>query len=172
MARKPKTLHEATVWFWTHIVSDGDCWRWTATRNSDGYGIIWLSGKYWLAHRFSYDLHFGEIPVGLLVCHHCDTPDCVNPEHLFLGTQKDNMEDCDAKGRIRRGETHPCAKLTLADVNSIRDAINITQRELAKEFGVGRSTIGEIRTGKKWKCLATTAAAVNRNGRGSESKKG
>ncbi len=171
MARKIRTLDEVTTVFWTHLITDGDCWRWTATHNSDGYGIIWLSGKYWLSHRFSYALHFGEIPVGMLVCHHCDTPDCVNPEHLFLGTQKDNMEDCEAKGRTRRGETHPSAKLTVADVIAIREAINTSQRELAEEFGVARSTIGEIRTGVKWKSLAKTAAAVSRNGRGSESKK-
>lgn len=77
------------------------CWLWTGRLTDKGYGVISLKGKDHLTHRLSYMLHFGPIPDGLLVCHACDIPNCVNPDHLFLGTVTDNNRDCAAKGRGR-----------------------------------------------------------------------
>lgn len=78
------------------------CWQWTLTVRKDGYGLCRRFGKIQYAHRLSYQMHVGDIPVGLGVLHDCDNPRCVNPEHLFLGTQKDNMQDASRKGRNTR----------------------------------------------------------------------
>lgn len=82
--------------------STEECWTWTGARNRVGYGLFWgRIEKRWLrAHRVSWEMANGPIPDGLFICHHCDNPPCVNPGHLFLGTQKDNMADCAAKGRV------------------------------------------------------------------------
>lgn len=77
------------------------CWMWTAHLSNRGYGQFWVEGKFQLAHRMSYRIYVGEIPSKMCVLHKCDTPACVNPDHLFLGTHKDNMDDRDAKGRAR-----------------------------------------------------------------------
>ncbi len=75
------------------------CWLWCGSPNSSGYGELKVCGRMLKAHRVSYELHIGEIPQGLHVCHHCDTPLCVNPSHLFVGTNADNVRDRMAKGR-------------------------------------------------------------------------
>jgi hypothetical protein len=97
-------VEQRTGHFW-----DGtECWDWTAKRNKQGYGQFYLSNpeRTVLAHRLAYELQCGPIPAGLDVCHHCDRPACIRGEHLFPGTNKENMEDCVAKGRIARGETN------------------------------------------------------------------
>ncbi len=171
MARKYKqrdfkSKDQAVLEFWTHTDRDADCWNWIGSKNDAGYGKLWFTSKFWLAHRFSYTIHCGEIPAGLLVCHHCDNPSCVNPEHLFLGTQKDNMIDCGSKGRIRvgdrKGERHPLAKLTLGDVIVIKSQVGANQNELARNYGVSSRTINDIITGKNWKHVdAKTGATIH-----------
>jgi len=84
------------------INPDNGCWEWTATLDQSGYGLLGYEGSMKGAHRFSYKIYKGEIPKGLYVLHKCDNPPCVNPEHLFLGTQKDNMDDMYNKGRAKR----------------------------------------------------------------------
>lgn len=86
--------------FWTKVRKTGGCWLWTASRDRWGYGMI-LGPKRRprLAHRVAWELTFGAVPIGLLVLHHCDIPHCVNPSHLWLGTQRDNLADAKAKGR-------------------------------------------------------------------------
>jgi hypothetical protein len=83
-------------------IDDNCCWRWTAYKNSNGYGSFRYLGKNSLAHRISHIVHKGEIPIGIEVCHSCDVADCINPEHLFLGTHNDNMMDAKLKNR-RKG---------------------------------------------------------------------
>lgn len=109
------------------------CWEWTRYRDKDGYARVTVrektSRRGYAAHRVMWTLWYGDIPDGLCVCHHCDNPPCVNPEHLFLGTCADNAHDRDAKGRQshgprNRGQDHPMTTLTDSDVKDIRDAFH------------------------------------------------
>lgn len=88
-------------------VIDG-CWIWQGGKNKDGYGAATVNGKYINAHRLSFKLNIGEIPKGMFVCHTCDTPSCINPEHLFLGTHEDNMKDMKKKGRNHQTKKTHC----------------------------------------------------------------
>lgn len=138
--------------FWLHVQKDDGCWAWTASHDVDGYGQF-KSGR---AHRFSYELHHGAIPEGLLVCHHCDNPGCVNPAHLFLGTNADNNHDRDQKQRQCRGEDQHTAKLTERDVRTARALCTLGARlsEIALRFGVSRRTVARVATGESWKHVA------------------
>jgi HNH endonuclease len=138
--------------FWSKVDRGGDCWLWTACRTVDGYGTFRFGGKIHKAHRLSWFFANGEIPSGSLVCHHCDIPACVRPSHLFLGTDKDNAIDRDAKGRGARRDRHPRAKLTAAIVDQIRRRVagGEMQKTIAAEFRVATSTIARIVTGERW----------------------
>lgn len=101
--------------FWSHVVVRGanECWEWTASvrqGRDGGYGMFWVDGKCWGAHRVSWTLHFGPIPDGLCVLHRCDNRPCQNPGHLFLGTKKDNNRDKSAKGRHHNQQKAHCPK--------------------------------------------------------------
>ena len=92
--------------FWSRVIVLGadQCWEWTGIHTKHGYGQIHINNKIKRAHRYSWELHFGrEVPDGLCVCHRCDNPKCVNPHHLFIGTQEENMKDSSAKGRVYKG---------------------------------------------------------------------
>lgn len=107
------------------IVEPGGCWVWMAGTSSTGYGLVHTGSRMERAHRMSWELHNGPIPEGkgyhgTCVLHRCDVPSCVNPNHLFLGSQAENMADMNAKGRVSRGEAHGHAKLTETDVLDIR----------------------------------------------------
>lgn len=137
------------------------CWLWTAAQQKNGYGHIQFKGSVTLAHRVSYELYVGEIPDGMCVLHNCDTPQCVNPYHLFLGTQKDNMMDKKIKGRAecpdRIGELSWSSKLKKEQVLSIIEDKR-SHRKIAKDYGVGKTTIGYIKSGVTWsKYLRRTA---------------
>jgi hypothetical protein len=118
------------------------------------YGRFKFRGVEYHAHRVSWELANGPIPEGLLVCHRCDNPPCVNPAHLFLGTQADNLADRDAKGRAvyRRGSKNGAAKLTEESVRHIRRRLKEgeLQKTLAAEYGVSQSLIAQIRKGQVW----------------------
>jgi hypothetical protein len=134
--------------------SDGDCWRWTGWYQSSGYGAFRIGGnrgKDVRAHRLSWILANGPIEQGLLVCHRCDHPWCVNPEHLFLGTAKDNIRDCAEKGRrkvgrIYRGVDSSQAALSADDVRAIR-ASDLSSSALSRMYGVAHNTIRRARSG-------------------------
>lgn len=129
------------------------CWLWLgALSKRGGYGAITRNAT--KAHRASYSLYRGEIPAGMLVCHSCDVPCCVNPDHLFLGTIADNNGDRARKGRNKKvgnqGEKHPFSKLTEADIMEIR-ASKERCMDLATKYGVARSCITKIRKRLSWR---------------------
>lgn len=139
--------------------SETGCWLWTASvAGPMGYGQIKLprERKQAYAHRVSYMIHHGEIPVGRQICHRCDTPRCVNPEHLFLGTSQDNHDDMVAKGRGRGGssvgETNPSAKLSETEVREIKKllAAGVSGRRIAKFFSISSPLVSMIAKGKLW----------------------
>lgn len=131
--------------FWSYVDQSDNCWLWTGPRDRNGYGRISerTPRRSLLTHRVSWELHFGPIPDGLFVCHHCDNPPCVRPTHLFLGTQRDNMGDAAKKGRLQR-------KLSVADVRQIRTDFEAgeTKKGLGRKFGVHATDIALILTGK------------------------
>ncbi len=99
MAHAARARPAAEEFFWPHVDKTNSCWLWTGATSKDGYGRF-DAGSIRRAHRFSWALHFGPPPAGLMVCHHCDVRTCVNPDHLFLGTARDNAQDALAKGRL------------------------------------------------------------------------
>lgn len=143
------------------------CWLWLGSpRGANGYGRIVVDGVVNPAHRFSWTLHYGPIPPDKYVLHRCDTPLCVNPDHLFLGTHKDNSDDKVKKGRqargkrlaraqgnfVRRGELNPHSRLTEKDALAIlRD--RRPQRVVAERFGVTQSAVWSIKNGRTWAYL-------------------
>lgn len=132
-------------------VTETGCWIWTAGLDGKGYGQIQFEGRVHRAHRISYILHKGAIPNGLFLCHHCDQPLCVNPEHLFPGTHQDNMRDRDRKGRCnpKRGEANYNARLSLEQALEIRQSTG-TQLMVAKEYGISAGHVWRIRQGISW----------------------
>lgn len=141
--------------FWKHVEKTDTCWLWTGTITPDGYGRTRGRLGDRRAHRFSWELHYGPIPDDQIVGHHCDTPRCIRPDHLFIGTPADNIADMVAKGRNNgpRGVTHHFAKLTENDVRRIRvlAAEGIRQYEIAKMFNVTRGAIKGIVYRRNWK---------------------
>ena len=130
------------------------CWLWTQGTNAKGYAQLRYAGRMYRANRFSWAAHYGDIPTGQQVLHRCDNPLCVNPQHLFLGTNLDNVADRVRKGRgvVFVGINHPRAKLTEDDVHSIR-ASTLTLKQLALQFGVSTRAIHCAKTGITWSHL-------------------
>ena len=138
------------------------CWEWLGhVGKRDGYCQMRINGKMRGAHKVSYLLYKEDtIPEGLLVCHKCDNRKCVNPDHLFLGTYKDNMQDAVRKGRmswrgkerpeLRRGEAHPSSKLSKKEVLEIRPSSEMG-KDLAVKYGVSTNTISRIKSKKIWR---------------------
>ena len=148
----------------------GDCWEWTGYHNAQGYGSFGIGSKVFRAHRVAFILENGPIPDGLHVLHTCDNPECVNPDHLWLGTNADNAKDRDNKGRqvtptgenhgthtmpesTCRGEKNGIAKLTAVEVLEIRKRYATgghSQRELAKAYSISQRQIGRVVRGEGW----------------------
>lgn len=140
----------------------GACWKWSGYKVPDGYGILSVQRRYEnrrfnvYAHRLSWEIHRGPIPDKLWVLHRCDNPECTNPDHLFLGTPTDNVRDMVRKGRDNRaakrriGEENGVAKLTWDIVRQIRST-NECGSVLAEQFGVSKSCVSQVRTGKSWR---------------------
>lgn len=130
-----------------------ECWIWTGCVGKDGYGVLGVGRKQMRAHRASFEAFSGEIPGGLLVCHRCDQPLCVNPDHLFLGTPRDNTQDMIRKSRRKtlRGESHPNSKITMKDRETIRllRSSGAKLSEVAEKFGIAIQTVSAIANGDR-----------------------
>lgn len=138
------------------------CLLWTGAVDRPGYGQLLVNGKWVGAHRAAWALEHGPIPTGLMVCHKCDVPACVNPAHMFLGTAADNTRDAARKGRLiiprqPLGEASPNAKLTTAEVRSIL-ADNRPCGTIAASYGVAFSTISMIKRGINWRHISNPGA--------------
>ena len=134
-----------------------DCIEWTKYRDKGGYGVLRSGGKTMLAHRVAWERANGPIPEGMKVLHKCDNPPCVNPDHLSLGTQQDNIRDCFLKGRISRaprntGAEHALAKLTEQTAVRIKMLRGVLPaRVVAETLGLSGPWVGAIMRGEQWK---------------------
>lgn len=138
--------------FWKYVHKTDGCWIWTGPRNSQGYGML-NSGKMKIfAHRFSWGIHNGPIPEGMCVLHHCDNPRCVRADrdHLFLGTRLINNSDMVLKRRHAFGSRHARAKLSEEDIPMIRKDSR-PNTEIAKEYGVTKNVISDIKLRVTWR---------------------
>lgn len=143
--------------FWAKVNKTDGCWLWTASTVKFGYGQFGVSKTiHKNTHRLSWEIHHGPIPVGMSVCHSCDVPACVNPDHLFLGTQRDNVLDCIAKGRSNRrglaGPANPAVKNASVNPKQVVALFNtgLGVREIAPIVGVSKSTVSNIIRGQHW----------------------
>jgi hypothetical protein len=196
MAKPNRTIpllnaeEQQSIWEKVICTGSNDCWLWTGSTDDDGYGVHYVRLKTWRAARLVYFIHYGVDPSALLVCHTCDNPPCCNPAHLFLGTEKDNTNDCRAKGRLNtpsgvrhrtykhpelvlRGEQIGNSKLSAEQVENIRNrfAAGESQQSIANELGVTRGAIKGITSGKGWKHVAGPIGVSDhkRQGRAGES---
>ena len=154
-AHKGRQARPLAERFWEKVEVGGqdECWTWLASTKQGGYGkIMGDDGRFYLAHRVAYEMLIGDIPAGLLLCHRCDNPACVNPAHMFIGTQADNLKDMRSKGRGNPpcGTRHPRARLTEQLVTQIRSDLR-SHRQLAKVLGISKSAIGMAKAGVTWK---------------------
>jgi DNA-binding CsgD family transcriptional regulator len=157
--------------FWSKVKKTEGCWIWLGG-TSKGYGRFALTRRKTVrAHRFSFEMANGLLAPGMCALHKCDNPGCVRPDHLFAGSDADNVADRDAKGRTAvgdrsgartrpdarpRGSGHARARLTEAQVTLIKSRLRegATQRELAREFGVAEPTVSHIVAGRTWRQVA------------------
>lgn len=154
--------------FWAKVDKrrPNECWEWKAFRDKQGYGSVWDSerGRMAAAHRMAFELTYGSLPqkapgtmgaVGTVVCHTCDNPPCVNPAHLFAGTQADNNADKVSKGRqpSNAGERNPKAKLTAVDIRAIRRGFTGSHGEkmaIARKWSISSGHVSKILAGDVW----------------------
>lgn len=144
-----------------HTKEENGCWIWCSGTRS-GYGAIKVKGKTLSAHRYSYMLNCGDIPKGMFVCHTCDNPKCINPDHLFLGTNSDNMKDAYKKGRLtlptsgnfKIGNKPVNRKLTDEQVVEIKEILKTrgkkTLKQIAQQFNVKEYVIRDMNCGRSY----------------------
>lgn len=156
--------------FWEKVNKTEGCWEFGGDRDKHGYGRVDVFGRaVVLAHRYSWEVTHGAIPKGMCVLHRCDNPPCVRPDHLFLGTQKDNMQDAALKGRLRlpdtSGPNSRTAKLTAEQVVEVRTRYakvspELTITELARVYDMRRDTMSDILRGKTYKKVGGPFATI------------
>ena len=141
--------------FWKNVEITDSCWIWNGLKDVDGYGRFYINSKTGVrAHRFCYELYNEKIGDGMCVCHSCDMPSCVNPDHLWIGTNIDNINDRTKKGRSASGEDNGNSKLTKEEVLTIRNKYftgKFSSRKLSKECSVSQPMICAIINNKNWK---------------------
>lgn len=150
--------HDIAARFWRGVArrSPGECWEWLRSRSKAGYGNFTFDMKVRYAHRVAMELVVGRALASREhVCHRCDNRGCVNPNHLFIGTAKDNMADCAAKRRTAHGERNGKTFFTEDQILEIRLLLGtgMTQRAIGMRFGVSQQTISSIATGRAWKYM-------------------
>ena len=152
MSQQPLPITQERIETKVLRIPEAGCWVWMGSTQVRGYGELISNKRKHLAHRASYEAFVGKIPKGMYVCHACDNVACVNPNHLFLGTQKQNLQDMANKGRSTRGVKNPMAKLTEEQVKEIKQkfAVGKTDVELSMQFNISRSTIYGIRNRRLW----------------------
>jgi len=138
-----------------NTTSPADCWEWVASCDKDGYGVCYMKGVRRKAHRVAYALAYGKTPAHLYVLHTCDNPSCCNPEHLWLGTNRQNIDDMVSKGRSLRGARNPNAKLTESQV---RNVVKLREKGcsvvvIGRKLNIGHRTVSNICRGIQWSCV-------------------
>lgn len=154
--KSPRTKKTTQERFWDGVVvgQPSECWEWSKFKGATGYGVVRIdSHKTMLAHRYSFVIHKGEIPSDKIVMHSCDNRRCVNPSHLSLGTNQDNMNDRNTKGRQAHGSGHYSAKLTEELIPIIREQIGmgLSPHEIAGKYGVSHCAINDISAERTWR---------------------
>lgn len=150
----PKDAEER---FWRDVKKCSECWLWQGCLDGSGYGLFTFKTKAYRAHRFSFVLHKGEIGKGLWVLHKCDTPNCVNPEHLYAGTPAENTADMVSRNRNLKGSEHRSAKLTAEQVIEMRQLYSTriyTYQALGDKFGINTKTAWKIVNRRSWRHLS------------------
>lgn len=156
---RAETIIDPIARFTHRVAKSKRCWLWTGPKDADGYGLMTIKTRIgdWRtirAHRFSYEQFVGRIPKGLFVCHRCDRPDCVRPDHLFTGTAKENTADAVRKNRMSHGAQHWCAKLSESDVRAVRelfDSGRATITQLARRHGMSVVCMRHVLIRETWK---------------------
>lgn len=159
----PRTPEQIAARFWLKTSREPNgCILWTGSLRPDGYGQFTVNGKRRTsAHRYAFEMAYGPVPSGLNVCHRCDRPTCVNPQHLFADTQKANCLDAVAKGRNVFGERHGRSKLTAAlvgEARRIRSTEGQSYEAIAHRFGVAKKTMYDAINGTHWRSVERGAA--------------
>jgi len=161
----PKGIYDretAESRFWKKVERSDTCWNWLGSKSEDGYGWFTENKKTITAHRYSYLLHKGEIPEGNLIRHTCDNRDCVNPDHLILGTPADNSLDMILRDRQAKGDKNGAAVLTEAQAREILEEYKTDKQSgrlygslarLSQKYGVDKQVVSRLTAGKTWRHL-------------------